>query len=51
MDPVKGMDFIKALLNLFKTNINLKNAFRSFVNVSCTCSKTMHYIVSLLIKK
>ena len=45
METTKGMEFIKALLNLFKTNINLKNSFRNFVNLSCSCSKSMQLIV------
>ena len=47
MDTAKGTEFIKALLSLFKTNINLKNSFKSFVNLSCSCQKSMQLIVKL----
>lgn len=44
MDTAKGMEFLKALLNLFKTNINLKNAFKNLVNLTCSCAKSMQLI-------
>lgn len=48
LDPVKGHDFVKALLNLFKTNLNLKNYFKTFVNSNCSCSKTLQLINLIL---
>jgi hypothetical protein len=48
LDPVKGNDFVKALLNLFKTNLNLKSYFKTFVNSNCSCGKTMQLINLIL---
>ena len=48
MESAKGPEFMKVLLNLFKTNLNLKNYFKSFLNINCPCSKTLQLIVSLI---
>lgn len=44
LDTAKGQEFMKILLNLFKTNLNLKGYFKNFVNVTCSCTKTMQLI-------
>jgi len=44
MDVPKGIEFLKVLLGLFKKNLNLKGYFKNFVNLSCSCAKTMQLI-------
>lgn len=44
MDVAKGGEFLKVLLGLFKKNLNLKSYFKSFVNLGCSCAKTMQLI-------
>ena len=48
LEPVKGGDFVRALLSLLKTNLNLRSYFRTFVNTSCSCAKTMQLIQLIL---
>ena len=48
LDASKGNEFMKALLNLFKSNVNLRNYFKSFLNLNCSCAKSLQLIVSFI---
>ena len=46
LDQSKGQELMKALLKLFKENVNLRNYFKSLTNPSCSCEKSFELIVS-----
>jgi sister chromatid cohesion protein PDS5 len=47
-DPAKSQEFMKTLVNLLKTNLNLRNYFKHFVNPNCSGAKSMQYINLIL---
>lgn len=51
LDQSKGQELMKALLKLFKENLNLKNYFKSLTNPSCSCAKSFELIVSEIFTK
>lgn len=45
LEPTKGQEFMKAFVNLLKTNLNLRGYFKNLVNVNSSCNKSMQLIV------
>jgi sister-chromatid-cohesion protein PDS5 len=44
----KAQELMKALVKLFKDNLNLKSYFKSLVNPNCSCAKAMELISLIL---
>jgi hypothetical protein len=46
LDLNKGQEFLKALIQQFKENLNLKTHFSNFINPNCSCQKSFELAVS-----
>jgi hypothetical protein len=44
LDTTKGHEFMNKLIELLKQNINLRNYFKNFVQLTCSCNKSMQLI-------
>ena len=44
LDTTKGHEFMNKLIDLLKKNINLRNYFKNFVQLTCSCNKSMQLI-------
>lgn len=47
LDTAKGNEFMSKLVDLLKKNVALRNHFKNFVSLQCSCSRSMQLIQSI----